>query len=324
MKNYGHEEIRPFIFCCDDTTMSYLDNHYNELINKFVFYNAGEQGRIVWLQNKDNITNLASQVYLGCPKKEIVDRGILPKTLKYPIITKALASTMGAWKMDVFICHDENELIEAYKKILSPKLILQEYIEKVGEFCMEGFSINDGKDVFIPYVFDYIRFYNNSYGHYMKISPFIDEDLKSKILKLLQKTRYNGIFEIEFLKGYGGENYFLEINFRTSTWIYALTVGGGNLPYYWAKSMLLGYIPYDEINLRTEPFNAMAEVADFRGNVRKIGLYQWIKDLRNTECYYYYNKKDVVPFYYYFVGLFLNKFRRMCSFTKKIGITMIL
>ena len=302
LSEYGNEKEKPFIFCSDDKNASYLDQHYDELKDKFIFYNAGEQGRITWLQNKDNITNLGAEAGLYCPKKEIVDTGVLPKTLNYPIITKVLASTMGAWKNDVHICQNEQELIEAYKVIKSPKLCLQEYIKKKGEFCIEGFSINDGKDVFLPYVADYIRYYNNSYGHYMNMIPFKDDEFRAKIEKLFRLTRYNGIFEIEFMHGPNDEIYFLEINFRASTWNYAPTVGGGNLPYFWAKGMLTGKIAYEEMNLRDTPFRAMVEPEDFSLNVikgRRVGLFQWIKELRGCECLYYYNKNDKKPFFYY-------------------------
>lgn len=300
LKEYGNEPEKPFIFCSDDKSVSFLDQHYDELKDRFIFYNSGTAGRITWLQNKDNITDLASDVGLEIPKKEVVNTGELPKTLKYPIITKVLASTMGAWKGDVFICNNEEELKEAYKKIKSPKLILQEYIKKKGEFCMEGFSINDGTEVFIPYVADYIRYYYNSYGHFMNMIPFPEGKFKDKILQLFKKTKYNGIFEIEFMKGPNDENYFLEINLRASTWNYAITVGGGNMPYFWAKSMLLGRIPTEEMVLRDKPFKAMVEPTDFILNVlhnHTVSLWQWLKDLKSTECYYYYNKRDKKPFY---------------------------
>ena len=133
----------------------------------------------------------------------------------------------------------------------------------------------------------------------MNMIPFTDEELKKKINKLFKLTKYNGLFEIEFMKGPEGKKYFLEINLRASTWNYAPTVGGGNLPYFWAKSMLSGRIPYEEMQLREIPFKAMVEPADFARNVKKVGLWQWIKDWKSTKCYYYYNKKDPKPFWYY-------------------------
>lgn len=298
LTEYGNEPVKPFVFCSDDNSISFLDQHYNELKDKFIFYNAGEQGRITWMQNKDNITNLGAEAGLYCPKKEIVDTGVLPKTLNYPVITKVLASTMGRWKGDVHICHNEQELLDAYEVIESPKLCMQEYIYKKGEFCLEGFSVNDGKDVFLPFYEEYIRLYDNSYGHYMNVIPFTDKDLRAKIEGLFRRTRYNGIFEIEFMKGPNDECYFLEINFRASTWNYAPTVGGCNLPFFWAKSMLANRVVYEEMNIRDSAFTAMVDYDDFKNNVlkRKVSLKQWIREFKGCECHYQYNKKDPKPF----------------------------
>lgn len=311
---YGGEQFKPFVFCSDDTTQAFLDSHFEDIRDKFFLYNATKSNRIVWLQDKYNILSLAERVGLDVPKSEVVETGILPQNLNYPIITKVLASTMGRWKGDVYICQNEEELKKAYIKIKSPQLILQEYIYKKGEFCMEGFSINDGKDIFIPYIIDYLRYYHNSYGHYMNISPFIDEELNNKIKALFRETRYNGIFEIEFMKGPDQKSYFLEINFRASTWNYALTVGGCNLPYFWAKSTLFGRIPYEEMILKEMSFNAMVEPDDFLTNVlvlKNVGPLKWVKDLRRCECLYYYNKKDKKPIFYFLLRLIKSKIKRI-------------
>lgn len=309
---FGNEDEKPFIYCSDDTTTSFLDQRYDELKDKFYLYNAGEQGRITWLQNKDNITRLATEVGLCIPKSEVVATGVLPKTLKYPVITKVLASTMGAWKGDVYICENEEQLLEAYKKIKSQKLIIQEYIRKKNEFDMEGFSINDGKDVFFPFVNDFLRLYDNSYGHYMTFRPFEDKELRDKICELFKLTRFNGIFEIEFMLGPNDEQYFLEINLRASTWNYAINVGGGNMPYFWAKSTLMGRIPYEEMDLRKETFTAMVEPDDFILNVckmKRVSFLKWLKEVRECECHYFYNSKDKSPFYHYIYNRILNMVR---------------
>ena len=314
LNEYGNESKKPFLYMSNDNTVSCIDEHYNELKAKFITYNAGgEQGRLVWLQNKDNITNLGAQAGLDNPKKEVVDTGVLPTNLKYPVITKVLASTMGAWKGDVHICQNEAELKEAYKTIKSPKLIVQEYVNKVGEFCMEGFSINDGQDIFIPYVADYIRYYGDSYGHYMWMKPFEEGEFKEKIKELFKLTKFNGIFEIEFMKGPDGKNYFLEINLRASTWNYALTVGGGNLPYFWAKSTLAGRILFEEMELREKPFTAIVEPEDFVNNVlggHTVGFFTWLKQCFTADCHYYFNKKDWKPLYHFVKRSITSKFKR--------------
>lgn len=308
MTKYGHETEKPFLYLTMDKIVSFIDKHYNEIKDKFYTYNSGgEQGRLNWLMNKDNITNLGIQAGLDVPKKEVVKTGVLPTKIKYPIITKVLISTMGAWKGDVHICYNQKELSEAYKSIKAPQLIIQEYIKKKGEFCFEGFSINDGKDILLPYIFNYIRYYEDSYGHYMAVSAVEENELIQKIRELFKLSKYNGIFEIEFMKGPEEEKYFLEINFRTSPWLYATTVGGVNLPYLWAKSTLLGKIPYENVNIRKSYFTAMAEPSDFKMNAKKIGYFTWMKQCAKSTCHYYYNKKDPKPFFFYLLSKLTRK-----------------
>lgn len=37
LSEYGNEEYKPFIYCSDDTTESFLDQYYDELKDKFFF-----------------------------------------------------------------------------------------------------------------------------------------------------------------------------------------------------------------------------------------------------------------------------------------------
>ena len=41
IKEYGNRQEKTFVYACDDTTEEFLDNHYDELNNKFYFFNAG-------------------------------------------------------------------------------------------------------------------------------------------------------------------------------------------------------------------------------------------------------------------------------------------
>lgn len=314
--NYCNEPLKPFVYTGCDNIVNLMDEHYDELKDKLYFYNAGAQGRCGWLQDKFNITSLGEKVGLDNPKREVVDTGVLPTKLKYPIITKVLMSILGGWKDDVFICHNEDELKEAYKKIKSPKLMLQEYVNKKGEFCMEGFSINHGQNVCIPYICNYMRVFDNSFGLYMEFTPFKNETLKNKILNLFKETGFEGIFEIEFMRGPNEETYFLEINFRASTWNYALTTGGCNMPYLWAKSMLAGRILTEEMNLTEKPFRAIVddEIIDVVFKQHTVGIIKWFKEYFGADCHYYYNKKDPKPFWHFLV------FRLMRPIQKKLGI----
>lgn len=303
---YGNEAHKPFIMTGDDNTTQLLDRNYDRLIKKFHFFNGGSQGQISKYMDKETICDLAEKCGIAKPKGEILKRGELPTTLRYPVLTKVTMSTMGAWKDDVYICRNEEELKEAYKHIKADELLVQEFIDKKNELCIDGICINGGEEVWITYRSEYIRFTKKSYGEYMWIRPYEDEETIRKIKNILKATKFSGIFSVECLEDKDDNLYFLEVNFRNSTWSYAYTYAGLNLPYEWAKGVLSGHFDYAGVSLREKPFRAMTEPSDFINSVvreKQVGFGQWLKDLRGTEVKYYYNKKDKKPL----LGFFLSR-----------------
>ena len=311
MDKYGGKDPKPFLYASNDKVIEVLDSHYDEIKNQFYLFNAGEQGRLHQLMNKDYIVSLAKEVGFNIPKSEVVNHGELPKTLKYPIITKTIMSIVGGWKNDVFICHHEEELKEAYKSITAPQLILQEFIVKKTECCYEGFAVNGGKDVYIPFQIKYLRFSEKSYGHYMTVEPIRDEVLREKLYELIRRTHFEGIFDVEFLLGQDDQLYFLEVNFRSTTWTHTMTCGGINAPVLWAKSMLAGHINYESLHPQEETFTAMTEIDDYFDNVKthKIGFWNWWKDVKGCKCLFYYDRNDKKPLVNILKGMVLSKLK---------------
>lgn len=311
IEKYSNESLKPFLYASNDRVIEELDSHYDELKEKFYFFNAGEQGRLHQLMNKDTIVSMAEEVGFRAPKSEVVEHGQLPKTLKYPIITKTIMSIMGGWKNDVFICENEEQLKEAYKSIKTPQLIIQEFITKKTECCFEGFAANGGQDVYIPFQIKYLRASKKSYGHYMTVEPLKDETLREKLYELMRRTRFEGIFDIEFLLGEDNELYFLEVNFRSTTWSYTMTRGGVNAPVLWAKAMLDGNVDFSEIHPDKEAFTAMVEFADFADSVKthKVGFRQWLKEVKGCKCLFYWDRKDRKPFITVLKGMIRNRLR---------------
>lgn len=130
LKEYGNEEVKPILYTCDDQITSFLDKKYDELKEHFVFFNAGKTGRISKYMDKNNINDLAVKHGLKVAKSWVVVPGEIPNDIEYPVVTKAIISTMDGWKKDSFICHNELELKEAYKSIRSEKILLQKFINK--------------------------------------------------------------------------------------------------------------------------------------------------------------------------------------------------
>lgn len=297
---YGNESSKPFIFTSADDTTELLDQHYDELVDSFYFFNGGGKGVITHYMNKEVICNVAQECGIDKPKGEVLYRGEVPFSLRYPIITKVIMSIKGAWKKDVYICKTENELINAWKTIKADEILAQEYIVKKNELCVDGISINGGKEIWIPNTSEYIRFTDQGYGNYMWIKPYTNNEVRKKIQNILKKTHFSGIFSLECLIDENDNLYFLEVNFRNSTWSYAYTFAGLNLPYQWAKSTLAGHIDYSSAKVRTAPFKAMAEFHDFDQSVRTgtVSLFNWIMQFHRTEVTFVYNSKDKKPFIY--------------------------
>lgn len=298
IREYGNETLKPFIYNGGEDPGILLDNKYDELKDKFYFFNG--QGTIsVSMQKYENCI-MASRCGIDVPKEENLDKGVLPTTLKYPIMTKAATSACGGnWKGDSFICKTPEELSEAYKKIRSEKVLVQEFIVKENELCLDGISINGGEEIYIPYGCSYYRFTPESYGNYMYFYPFTDTVLLKQIQDLIKLSKYSGVFCIEFLKGKDGGLYFLEVNYRNSGWSYAFTVGGFNLPFRWAVSTLDGKLYLEDFCQRND-FSAMNDFSDLKDVVsnKSASLLTWLKQYFTTDCHYYYNSKDSKPFWF--------------------------
>ena len=301
LSEYGNEKDKPFLYTCDDGITSFLDLHYNELKNLFYFFHGKEEGIVSYYMDKENICKLAVKCGCEIAKTETVPVGVIPSDLKYPVITKAINSLKGGWKNDSFICHNEKELEEAYKRIKSERVLIQEYIDKKNELCLDGFCFNGGEEVYIPYYSNYLRFSNKSYGPYMVMRPFLDEKVMGQVKAILKEVGFTGIFSVEFLIDKDDNLFFLEVNFRNSTWSYAYTCGGYNMPYLWAKAMLEGKLDLSNIK-QLDEYTAMVEPDDFMANViktKKVGLLQWIREVRKCKCTYYFNRKDKSPFFHF-------------------------
>ena len=309
---YGNEKEKPFVYTCSDEIASLLDLNYDRLIDKFFFFHGKEQGIITHYLDKKNISDLA--VAKGCKalRYEVVEKGHLPQNLRYPIITKAMNSTLDNWKGDSFICNDEKELLEAYKEIRSKKILVQEFIHKKNEYCVDGFSYNGGDNVEITYVANYLRFSDISYGAYMVLHPLDRPEVYEQIKNMIKEIGFDGIFCAEFLIDENDDLYFLEINLRNSGWSYSSTYGGYNMPYLWAKACIEKNIDMNSITHRKKII-AMSETEDFIMAVREnhLSVVSWIKDFITADCHYFSNWKDPRPFMAYIAGFLFRRIKRI-------------
>lgn len=285
---------KPFILCSDDKTIGYLDLHYDDLKDRFILYNAGKQGRINEFMDKFKILECAKNHGLNVLDSVVVKRGENPGDIKYPIITKAISPNSGGWKSDVFICNNFNELNEAYSKIKSDEILVQTYIEKKNEYCVEGCSVAKGTDVLYSIYSTYNYMIKGYYSPYRTTGSFDNPKLKECLDGMMREIGFEGIFDVEFLVADDDTLWFLEINFRNTTWSYASACAGMPLAPIWTKSMLEGHI-IDGAFKKVKPFKAMVEPIDYNLRVNRgtIGKFKWLCEMLSCKCWDYINLRDI-------------------------------
>ena len=147
------------------------------------------------------------------------------------------------------------------------------------------------------------------------IKPFSNDNVYNQVKSILKDVGFNGIFSVEYLIDQNDELYFLEVNFRNSTWSYAFTKGGYNMPYLWAKATLDKTIDLSRIK-PLEEFKAMVDPIEFIDYVikqKKISIWEYIREVKNCKCLFYYNKQDKGPFYHYWIDKVVSIVKKRIS-----------
>lgn len=301
IEKYGNEVEKPYVLFSDDKCVGFFDLHYDELKDKFIWFNAGAQGRINEFMDKDRILQIAKKHGFQVLDSHVVNVGEIPEGLVYPVITKDISPNSGSWKADVHICENEEELRAAFKEISSPIVQIQHFIDKKNEYAIEGFTINHGKDIFFGTTLTWKYLIKGYYSPYHDVTMFKDLNMGENLRRLFSEIGFEGIFEVEFLIDKDDTYYFLEANFRASAWNYSSTVAGMPLSFLWVKSMDAGYVDSND-EREFADFTDMSEVIDYGIRVEKgnTSLAEWLRDFKAAKGTYYYNEKDMAPFEHLF------------------------
>lgn len=287
----GH---KPILIFCDDDVFTVYDVRYEELKEKFILFNAGENGRVSKFMYKYEIQECAKRHGIPVMESWVIKNGEIPADLQYPLVTKAISPISGGYKKEFYICENEEQFKAAMASIESQDVLIQPYIDKKTEMTFEGFSYNKGKGMFTGIQAKYLYPIKGYYSPLHDVQVPQDKALLQKLNAMLEEIGFEGIWEIEFLVDKNDNLWFLEINFRNSTWSYASTVSGNPLPYYWCLAMLTGKCP--EVK-DFDPFIAMVEPIDYGKRVEGgyCTMGEWLADFKRAKCTYYYNEADIEP-----------------------------
>lgn len=298
LKEYSNISPKPFVLTTDDDIQSILDMHYSELKDKFTLYNAGTDGRVTEYMDKKHILEIAEKHGLKVLPTVVTDKGVVPNNLEYPVITKAMSPTEANWKKNVFICETEKELREAFEQIACQKVLIQKFVEKKNELCLDGFTIDRGRKSFIPMGTNYNYLIRGYYSPYMTAFNFEDKGILASVDSMLAEIGFEGIFSIEFIIDQDDTCYFSEVNFRNSTWNYIASSVGMPIPVFWCEAMLTGEIDKDWNRPFPKNFTAMTEPIDYKIRVEggRVDLAQWLLDFKATDVPFYLDPEDPEPF----------------------------
>lgn len=305
---YSDEQATPFLLTGNDKIIAVIDRNYDRLVGKFYFFNAGEKGGVNRLLSKREQNILAETCGFNVPIYEEVRIGEKPTKVPYPLITKAVNSTVENWKGQVFLCHNERELFEAYSQLKGELILLQQYIEKKNETGFDALTVGNGVETYLPLQLTYYDVTETDFGNSIYFFKPEDEELCNKIKELMRKTKYCGIFSIDFLIGKDDKIYFLEVNFRNSAWSYPSTCAGINLPVLWALSILDKKLNITNVKIKKLPFSAIVDSEVLSKSLRE-GVFSTIKGIiriMKSDCCVIWSRKDQVPFW----RLVKNYFKR--------------
>lgn len=289
LKHYGHEKDKPIIITCTDISEHILDINYDNLSDKFLFFNCQEQGRITHFMNKQVQADLAESAGLNVPYSQVYDDDLSDVT--FPCIIKPNQSISGGKKVSV--CNNLNALREALKDFSEiDSILIQPFIKKDGEIVVLGYA-SDNHIVIPGYIIKHRD--NNGGTLYSSVSDSrqLPSEFIDKIKRFISYMNYDGLFGVEFIID-NGTFYFIEANLRNDATTYALAVAGANLADYYIKSKISnGFIPKYEI----KGIDAIVEFNDFKHRKENdVSIFKWLNQLRKSECKYYWDIKDPLPF----------------------------
>lgn len=238
IEKFSTENHKPFILTNDDQISSLLDENYDNIKDNFYIFNAGKQGKINQLMDKDVLRILAESHGLKTPKTWLYVKCSkdIPK-VTLPCFVKPAKSIIGG-KQNQFICNTYEELNKALSTIESEKTLIQELVDKKTEICYSGYAINKGQTTYIPYKSKYLRVGVKSFGGYLVLQKTEEDKMICKINDIIREIGYEGLFSIEFLVDKNNNKYFTEINFRNDGTAFHYVKGGANLSDLYVRSTI--------------------------------------------------------------------------------------
>lgn len=308
-----NSELIPIIPCCD-TAALILEENKERLVGHFLFGYVQGDYTIKQLQEKDLQVKLAAQSGFNVPKSiEIthIEEIDMLVTFEAPYLIKPLMSIEGA-KSDIMVCNTIEELKEKTKTVLlhTPRLLLQQYIDKDYEFSILGCA-KKGGEVLIPAKEIKLTIFPPKTGLESKaiMAELTEESLITAINNIIKTIGYTGIFSVELMHNTkDGKFYFTEINLRNDGAQPFVRKYGYNLPLIHVND-LLG-LPM-QLPKKTNPGMYLWEMHHFLAfRQHHISFKSWVFEMIKANGFLLTCKQDYRPFFKQFENKLRYTIRR--------------
>lgn len=297
---FQNEKEKPVVIPYSDGAAEEIDLNLDRLKEHFLLPSiGGQQGKIAELMDKQKQVEFAQTYGIPMAKSCVVDLNDirLPEDMIYPCIVKPVVSAEGE-KSDIRKCDTETQTV-VYLQELQKKgyhrFLVQEFIN----FEYEVSFIGSCSKVPSYLINRKVRVWpdiggSNSFVHINRNKEI--ESFCQRILKILEKLHYYGMFDIELL--YSKDDIYLnEINWRNSgNSFFSL---GADVYYavIWYYVIINSENSCDSMNRTCDnDFYAMDESLDLRHVVcGNITLKQWFRDKKKSKAFALWYSKDLRP-----------------------------
>lgn len=298
LKMVNKEEKKIPVIPTSDFAAMCIDKNYKLLSKKLLLPSIHEcQGRIFEYMDKYAQKKLAEKYNIKMAKTIKIE---LPYTdeiteIMYPCVLKPVVSAQGLKSDIVFVNNSKefhNALLKYYNKNYR-EVLAQEFVKKDFEVCVFG-CITKNSQEFYCGALKKIRYSPVGDGASLSFAQFIEvDDRYKKIIGLLKKIGYNGLFDIEIFVA-GDSLYLNEINFRNSGNAWASVNCGINAPVIWIKDQQQESINCSQRHYIENNSFFMNETADFRNVMKKkLNIFRWVMDLLRTKSFNKFWEKDI-------------------------------
>jgi predicted ATP-grasp superfamily ATP-dependent carboligase len=234
---------------CDGAAVA-LEEYRDKLSTNFLFQHVDGPNSLKELDNKKLQVEIAEKSGFRTPKSwNLESLNNIPEDIVFPCIIKSLVAMEGS-KSDLLVCENQEQLKTNLTLVLSrtPRVQVQQYIEKDFDFDVMGCRFSDGK-VYIPVCLKKLGIFPPKVGlATVSETTAVPDEIIEAASNYIKEVGYYGIFDFEYMHStIDNKNYFIECNLRNSGSNAFALRAGYNLPLYHFKD-LTGNLQDSDIN----------------------------------------------------------------------------